>query len=113
MYSYVQFTGDYKFAYENIGAPVFLYSTGVFLLLNTIKFNFKEKTENLLTGLSKLSFGVYIIHVLVLSVFTELFPYSEHCLLYILLCFGTVACGSFLCAYVMSKIPFIKKLIKM
>jgi surface polysaccharide O-acyltransferase-like enzyme len=113
MISYVQFTRDYKFAYAVIGAPVFLYSVSVFLLLNNITFNFKEKTANTITELSKLSFGTYLVHMLVLNVFKKLFPYSEHFVLYIFVCFATVACSSFLCAYVISKIPFTKKLIKM
>ena len=109
---YAQYTGDYKNAYENIGAPVFLYSVSTFVAINGIKLNFKEKTAERIAKLSKLTFGVYIIHVLILTVFCKVLPYRQHSVLYIVLCFVTVACSSFLCSYIISKIPAIKKLIK-
>ncbi len=109
---YVQLSGDYTTAYENVGAPVFVYAVSVFLALNNIKFNLKEKTAKKLEKLSKLTFGVYIVHALVLTVFGRVLPYSNNCVLYIALCFATVLCVSFLGAYIMSKIPLIKKLIK-
>ena len=113
MIMYVQSTTLYKTIYGDISAPVYLYSVSVFQLLNDIKFDFKEKTANILTGLSKLSFGVYIIHVLVLNVFMKVFPYRGHCVPYIFLSFAGVTCASVVSVYIMSKIPLIKKLIKM
>ena len=110
---YAQFTGDHEAVYEYIGAPVFLYSVSIFLLLNDIKFNFNERAANITAELSKLSFGVYIIHVLVLDTFNKILPYSGHCAFSLPVRFVTVSGCSFLCIYVMSKIPFIKKLIKM
>lgn len=109
---FVQYTGDYTNAYENICAPVFVYSISVFLALNNININFKEKTAKKLTTLSKLTFGVYIIHVLVLSVYSILFPYSRYSALYIVVCFAIVVCSSFLISYVISKIPVLKKILK-
>lgn len=110
---YVQFTGNYKNAYENIGVPVFVYSISIFIALNNIKFNLKEKTMKIIGSLSKLTFGVYIVHALVLDLFKNLFPYNKYCILYIFVCFVTVSFVSFTCAYVISKISLIKKLIKM
>lgn len=110
---YSQITGDFETVYENIGAPVCLYSASLFLLMNNIKFSFREKTATWMAGLSKLSFGVYIVHVLALDVFRKLLPYRGSCLLYILLYFVVVTCGSFFGVYVMSKIPVMKKLVKM
>lgn len=109
---YIHFTGDYKNAYQNISAPVFVYSVSVFLALNNINWNLKEKTAKKVAELSKLTFGVYIIHVLVLFVFKKVFPYSKYCALYIVMCFAIVACGSFFISYVVSKIPVLKKIIK-
>lgn len=110
---YVHFTGDFGSAYEYIGLPVFLYSISVFLILNNLRFNFTEKAIKIISGFSKLSFGTYIVHMIVLSVFIKVFPYSEHCVLYLFACFVTVTCTSFLCTYVMSKIPLLKGLVKM
>jgi surface polysaccharide O-acyltransferase-like enzyme len=112
MIFYVYFTCDYKTVYEDICAPVFLYSVSVFLAINNMKIQVKEKTAQKLAGLSKLTFGVYIIHVILLSVFRELLPYSEFSALYIIGSFMAVVCCSFLGAYVISKIPILKKLIK-
>lgn len=110
---YAQITGDHETVYENIGAPVCLYSASLFLLLNNIKFSFREKMAKWMTGLSKLSFGTYIVHVIVLDTFRKVLPYGGSCLLYTLLCFAVVTCGSFFGVYVMSKIPVMKKLVKM
>lgn len=109
---YVLFTGDYKTAYENIGAPVFIYSVSMFLALNNIKFNPKTKALKILEKFSNLTFGVYIIHILVLSVFSKLYPYNKHCALYIMISFVAVGCCSFLCSYIISKIPILKKIIR-
>lgn len=109
---YVQYTGDYQYAYHNLGAPVFLFSTSVFLALNNIKITLKEKTVQKLEKISKLTFGVYIIHALILDIFCTLLPYSQYCILYILLLFVLVVCSSFIFSYVISKIPFIKKIIR-
>lgn len=109
---FVHYTGDYTNAYENIGAPVFVYSVALFLAINNIKINFKEKAIQIIEKLSKLTFGVYIIHVMVLSMFTKLLPYSNHCAIYIMLRFIIVVCVSFLGSYIISKIPVLKKLIR-
>lgn len=109
---FAHFTGDYRSVYQNIGAPLFVYSVSVFLALNNMNFNFKEKTAKKLTNLSKLTFGVYIIHVLVLTVYRKIFPYSRFCALYIVLCFVIVVCCSFLISYIVSQIPVLKKIIK-
>lgn len=109
---YVHFTGDYTNAYQNISVPVFLYSVGVFLALNNINFNLSEKTAKKLEKLSKLTFGVYIIHVLILDMFIKLFPYSRYGALYIIVSFAVVVFVSFLVSYIVSKIPVLKKIIK-
>lgn len=109
---YAQYTGDYENAYENIGAPVFLYSVSTFVAINGIKLNFKEKTADRIAKLSKLTFGVYLIHALILTVFCKVLPYGQHSALYILLSFVTVSCTSFLCSYIISKIPLVKNLIR-
>jgi len=112
MVVYVNRTRDYKFAYENIGVLVFVYSLGVFLAITNLKINFKEITARILEKLSQLTFGVYIIHVIVLAIFKKILPYSSHCVIYLLGCFTVVICVSFLVSYILSKIPVLKKIIK-
>ncbi len=109
---YVNITGDYNNAYENIGLLVFMYSTSVFLAINNIKLNLTEKTVKRLTRISKLIFGVYIIHIIILSTFTNIFVYDKNPFLYIIMSFVIVLCCSFMASYIISKIPVIKKLIK-
>ena len=109
---YTRFTGDYNTAYENIGAPVFLYSVSVFLALNNINLNLNEKTAKKVAELSKLTFGVYLVHVMILAIYNELFPYNKHIVFYILVCFIVVIFSFFLISYIISKIPGLKKIIK-
>lgn len=113
MVLYSHLTGDYKLVYADISAPVYLYSTAVFLLLNSANFHFEGKAAAVVASLSKISFGIYITHVLILNVFRKVFPYSAHAAVYLLVCFAAVTCASFLCSCVMSRIPLLKKLVKM
>lgn len=108
----VHFTGDYGNAYENIGVLVFLYSVSVFLAINHMNIDATEKTAKKLSSISKLTFGVYIIHVLILTIYSKLFHYSQYCGLFIIVKFLIVVCSSFLISYLISKIPVVKKIIK-
>ena len=109
---YINTTGDYETPYENLSVFVFIYSLGLFLAINSIKTTFKERTLQTLEKLSKLTFGVYIIHVIVLSFFRKLLPYSGHSAVYLVVCFTAVVCASFIGSYVISKIPVLRKLIR-
>lgn len=108
---YVHFTGDGN-AYENLGAPVMLYSAGVFAFVNNLKLNTKEKTVKALANLSKLTFGVYMVHVIVLNLFTKFFVYGQNPALYVILQFAVAVISSFFISFIISKIPFLRKLIK-
>ncbi len=66
----------------------------------------------LLTRLSALSFGVYIIHVEVQQLYKLLFPFSGGALGYILLQWVVVTVVSFVAAWVLSKIPLLKRSIR-
>ena len=112
MMLHAYFAENYQDAYTNTSVFVLFYSASVFLALCSRKIQPKEKTAERLTKLSKLTFGVYILHPILLSLFQKGFPYSQYPAAYIIVCFVTVAGSSFLAAYVASKIPIIKKLIK-
>ena len=109
---YVHFTGDYKNAYKNIGMPVFVYSVSVFLALNNITWKLKEKITKKLATLSNLTFGVYMIHALLVTIYIKLFPYNGHCILYIIVYFMVVIFFASLISYTISKIPLLRKIIK-
>ena len=112
MILYSQFSGYYKVAYQNIGLFTPLYAAGVFLALNNLNLACKEKTARRLTELSKLTFGTYLVHILVLSVFNKTIIYSRYPALHILVSFAVVSCGSLLISYILSRIPVLKKIIK-
>lgn len=109
---FVHFTGDYNNAHQNIGAPVFLYAISVFLALNNIHTQFTEKTTKKLMQMSKLSFGAYMIHMIVLTVFNKYFPYGNNCAVYITMSFFVVSCVSFFISYIFSSIPVLRKIVR-
>ena len=66
----------------------------------------------LLTRLSSLSFGVYIIHVEVQQLYKQFIPYDGNALVYILVQWVAVTAVSFLAAWVLSKIPLLKRSVR-
>lgn len=112
MIRYVDYTGDYDTAYNNVSMFVFLYSVSVFLLVNNIRFNFGQKTAKRVVSISKYTFGIYIIHPLILEVLKRVFPYTKYCALYILGSYVFVLMVSFMLVLIISKIPGLKKIIK-
>lgn len=109
----VQITKDYNNGYSNLNIFVFMYSVSGFLALNNAKITLKEKSKKYAVALSKLTFGSYIVHILVLTAFETLFPYKNMPALYILVSTITVVSVSFLISYVLSKIPVLRKIIKL
>lgn len=112
MIVYVHFTGDYDPAYSNTGMLVFFYSVSVFLAVSNFKPAMKENAAHMLTGLSRLTFGAYIVHVLILQGFRKIFPYTTQPVGYILLSYVVVLLGSFIASFILSKLPYLKKLVK-
>lgn len=112
MIIYVESTGDYKNAYANLGVLVFVYSAGIFLALTRLKISPSKKCGTFLAGASKLTFGVYLVHILILDLINENFDYTSFPTLHILVIWAVVLCASFLVVFALSKIPLIKKIIK-
>lgn len=104
---------DYSNAYSNTNLFILIYSVAVFIAVNSIKIsNYNIKIKKIIEMLSKLSFGVYIVHPVIQTAFTKIFQYSGNPLLYILSYFVVAIVLSFTCCYVVSKIPIIKKVIR-
>lgn len=110
---YVQKTKDYKNAYDQMNLFIFGYSIGAFHLISNLKIQEDSKFVKPLIVLSNLSFGVYIVHPFFQSAFEKLVPYNDMPVLYILANFITVSVLSFATSYVMSKVPVLKKLVRM
>lgn len=80
-------------------------------------YRFKTRTFGRASGfiayISKITFGVYLIHEVFRTVFEAiLMPRIPNTLAYIIICFTLTTVISFGVAFIMSKIPLIKKIIK-
>ncbi len=106
---YVNLTKNYVFAYSNSNILVFLYSIGVFLAINNL--NIKSNSK-LFTKISNCSFGIYLIHMAVLTVVNYFLPNDIIAPYYMLIIFIIVFLISFCLIFLLSKIPILKKLIK-
>ena len=89
-----------------------LYGVGLFAFFSFAGRNWKPHAA--LTSISRLIFGVYIVHVEVQSLFRVVFPYPEtgSPLVYFLLQWMAVTGISLALCVVMSRIPGLKKLIR-
>lgn len=70
------------------------------------------RSRPLLTRLSALSFGVYIIHVEIQQLYKLFLPYNGSALVYILVQWVAVTAVSFVAARVLSKIPLLKRSVR-
>ena len=111
--AFVFATKDYSNGYGETSALVLFYSAAVFMALNREgKWRLGERTQKIIRNLSGLSFGVYIVHPIFQTLISRFFVYSKAPLLYILSYFGMLTVFSFASCFVLSKIPFLKKLIR-
>jgi len=107
---YVQFTKDYQNAYLEENIFVLAYSVSVFIALNCgIQWKINDKMKGFLVTLSKLSFGVYIVHPMLQAIVSEVLIYTKNPFMYILVYFGIVIILSFIVCHIASKLPVIKK----
>ena len=110
---YVNITGDYVNAYDNMNLLVFIYSTGAFLAINSIRLTPKEHTKNGIIKISRYSFGMYVVHVLFLSIARNLIPPSLIITPFnLLLRLAIVFLLSWFTTFLLSKIPFVKKAVR-
>jgi len=101
--------------YSQSSLPLILYSVSLFILLfDSIQKN-KQKCPKFLrqkiSTLASLILGVYLIHVSVLEIFKSIFP-NLNTVHHIPIVWLLVAILSFLIAYLMSRIKYLKWLIK-
>lgn len=112
MIIYAHISKDYTNAYSNSGIFVFIYSAGIFTALNII--NIKPNEKNLfISNISKYSFGIYVVHVILLEVTGKLLSKITIPPIYMLSCWTLTFIVSLTATFVMSRIPYIKKLVRM
>ena len=98
----------------DLALPVILYGGAVFLFITNIC---KDKTHNskILSLLSNCSFGVYMIHVFILEIFTRVWLTPDklniHPMLYFLLIYVIIIVLSYIITYFISKIKYVRKAI--
>lgn len=98
--------------YSYLTVNVFLYSMGVFIFLD----HFSKKIRNvklisIIENLSRLTFGVYLIHVFFINCSKSIINFDNRIVSFLTMWLITTV-ASFASVYIMSKIPLIKKLIK-
>lgn len=101
------------YLYEALSVPALLYGCALFVLIQSL---FGDKSTNRTAALlSELSFGIYMIHILYLELFTQwLMPYAsfgmQNPLVYIMFIYAIVFVLSLMTVYVVSKIKYLKKI---
>lgn len=103
---------DDTYFYSNDSLNVFLYSVAVFVFIHSFFKNRNLTASRFVQQLSKLTFGVYLIHCIFLFGFKLLFKNIAFAPLAMCAIFVTTVLASFATVKIMSKIPVIKKLIR-
>ena len=102
------FPKHYALMFKYCSILTYFYSAAVFMFLtrNTVP---KTRIGQKLALFSKYSFGVYVIHVFVLSLITSIFPYKNFVLGYIVLKWVLAVAISWAITFLILKIPVLKK----
>lgn len=97
----------YDYFYEYLSVNALLVSSGVFMVFTKIK-NINDNIKPLLSKVNECSFGIYLIHPLVINIFAVLgvFAYSINPLIDILILSLTCFLLSFIVVFVIKKIKF-------
>ena len=102
-----------KFFYEYLSPNVTITAIGIFIFFKTLTL----KTNNFTIAIDKNTFGIYLIHLLILEIIKTQIPDSSFLgnqfffFLYIMLISILVFLVSYLAIFTLSKIPFLKKII--
>lgn len=107
----------YTIFYDNEALPVFVYSVSLFYTLfifaNKYVNKLNDKTKTFICNCSQLTFEVYLVHASFLELYSKCFSVVSNKFLYILICFLAITVSSFAIIYILSKIKYVNKLIKL
>ena len=106
-------TKDYENMYSNENIFVFLYSAAIFLFIYRLNIDFGEKSKKIIVWLSKLSFGVYIVHPIIQSLVEYIFKGFKMPILYLIISVITIYIVTLIICFLISKTPLLKRLIRM
>lgn len=110
---FVQISGDYSNGYSNLNLLIFLYASSVFLMSNSIPWHMNGRGRIAVVLFSKLSFGIYIIHPLVLEMVRRVMPYQTLPARYIVGSYAVVVAVSWVLTFILSKLPVLKYTVRM
>ncbi len=97
---------------ENLYLPTCVYTTGIVTFVATKFRTVKLNKNGIVCTLSKLTFGVYMVHIAIWRLLVHFGLFCENGVADMLIMFSVVTLSSFAVAFLMSKIPFAKRLIK-
>lgn len=107
-----QFPNQIVIFNADTGCFVLFPAVALFVLIKQT-YRSTPKKDSILQKLSPLTFGVYLIHLLVLNVFIMIVPHEAFSsIVYIFLSWGVSLVVSFVLCFVISKIPLLKKIIR-
>ena len=100
--------------YDYLGFPCCILSISIFIFVKNIfsNVNLKEKTYALVCSVSKLTFGIYLVHVLIIDLFEKVFGLyigSFNTVLSVMLLIVLTYIISLIITYILNKIPVVKK----
>lgn len=109
----LQATGNFRTVHSNHNLLIFIYSVGLFTFLNDIPVKVNTEKPSFLLFLSKISFGVYMIHAAIDVIVGQALSFVGNPTLHIATRFGIVLVTSVAACAVMAKIPLVKKLLRL
>lgn len=96
-----------EYFYDSLFTVVWVFA--LFAAVN--KLDLKQKVKNLIAKIAPLTMGIYIVHPLLIRVYTHFFAVDSIPLA--LIYFAVIFVSSAIVAAIMNNIPFVKKLIKL
>ncbi len=101
--------------YNSVKIPVLIYSVSLFTLLYHLlkKFsqNINSKFKNFISKCSSLTLGVYLIHVNFFYLFLEVFKNLPYGITFIVVISISTFISSYIVAYILSKIKYVRQII--
>lgn len=109
----LQWTGDKDTLHSNSNILVYLYAVGLFTLFNDVSVTAHSLIGRSILFFSKYSFGIYMIHAAIDVIVGQALASLSHPAIHIPLRFIVVLTISTILCVITSKIPIVKKLLRM
>lgn len=103
--------GSFINLYDNLYPNTIIFSFAVFVFFSNL-FKKADSLHPIISDISRLSFGIYIIHPIILELFCEKSFMPQNPLLYIISLWLITFSLSYLMCLIISKIPVVKKIIR-